>query len=204
MRNLGICGAALLALAAAARAQPVTFDFNNGPVNTATPVDQFSGGMSAHFAHESIYPYAIWASNVFGFTPAGFSGYSLWPATVYRSDLYIDFSTSIDSISMLYAPQELNTSSSCTMRLSAYMGPTFMGYVDYSSTNEGVWPSDTLAFGSTQPFDRVVVHYQAPPPTGGDYGPIFAIDNVTVNPVPEPATWLGLGLALAIFRRRCR
>jgi hypothetical protein len=39
-----------------------------------------------------------------------------------------------------------------------------------------------LSFNSTQPFDNIVIHYDAPPPTGGDYGPIFMADNLVVTP----------------------
>ena len=90
------------------------------------------------------------------------------------------------------------------MRLSAYNGTNFVGYIDYQSQNEGNWPSDTLSFASAAPFDNVVVHYQAPPPTGGDYGVIFAVDNVEVTPVPEPATVAVLGLALVGLAKRRR
>jgi hypothetical protein len=34
---------------------------------------------------------------------------------------------------------------------------------------------------SPQGFDTVVVHYDAPPPTGGDWGPIFMADYMVVT-----------------------
>jgi hypothetical protein len=203
MKLLAIVAAFVAATAASA--QTVTFDFDGGPPNTGTPLDQISGGITAHFSHESAYPYAIWPCNVWGFTPVGFSGYTLWPATVYRSDLYIDFSTAITSVSLMYAPEEYATDSSAMMRISGYSGGTMVGTNTHTNPNPGTWPTDTLALASGQPFDRVVVHYEHAPVTGGDYGPIFAVDNIVVTPVPEPASIAGVGLGLALllrFRRR--
>ena len=37
------------------------------------------------------------------------------------------------------------------------------------------------------PFDKVVVHYDKAPVTGGDYGTIFMADNMVVTPAPLPA-----------------
>jgi hypothetical protein len=80
-----------------------------------------------------------------------------------------------------------------------------------TNTSQGVepflWPSSTLSYSSAAGFDSVVIHYDAPPPTGGDYGPIFAADNMTVTAtaVPEPA---GIGLLTAsimsVLLRRVR
>lgn len=205
-RTLFAVVAGLGLLTSQATAQSVLFDFDSGPVNTATPLDQVAGGITAHFSHESVYPYAIWAANVWGFTPAGFSGLCLWPATVYRSDLYIGFSTPLSDISMLYAPQELATDSSCTMRITAYLGSTFVATTTHQNQNPGTWPTDTLSIAPASPFDNVVIHYEAPPPTGGDFGPIFTIDNVVVTPVPEPAglAAIGIGIAYLLGLRRAK
>ena len=64
-----------------------------------------------------------------------------------------------------------------------------------------------LSFSSAQVFNSVVVHYDAPPPTGGDYGPIFMADNMIVTAaVPEPESYAmllaGLGLVGFAVRRR--
>lgn len=197
---------ASLGLVCQANAQSVIFNFDGGPVNTGTPVDQVSDGITAHFSHTGGSGYAIWSANVYGFTPVGFAGYSLWPAGVFGSDLHIDFSTPLTDISMLYAPQELATDSSCTMRITGYLGANFVATNTYQNPNPGTWPTDTLSLASASYFDRVVVHYESPPPTGGDYGAIFAIDNIVVTPVPEPASWaaLGVGLSSLIGLRRLR
>ena len=66
--------------------------------------------------------------------------------------------------------------------MTAYLGTTYVGTNTHQIPNGGTWPSGTLSFDSTQPFDNIVIHYDAPPPTGGDYGPIFMADNLVVTP----------------------
>ena len=46
--------------------------------------------------------------------------------------------------------------------------------------------AETLRFSSTQVFNNVVVHYDKPPVTGGDYGCISLADNMAVTPAPPP------------------
>ena len=67
------------------------------------------------------------------------------------------------------------------MRITAYLGTTFVGTNTYSIPQPGTWPTGTLSFSSTQPFDNVVIHYDREPITGGDYGPIFMADNFLVT-----------------------
>jgi len=74
------------------------------------------------------------------------------------------------------------------MRVTAYLSGALVGTATATAANPGTWPSETLAFGSAQLFDRVVVHYDAHPPTCQDYGPIFLADNMQVTPVPPPIT----------------
>lgn len=121
-----------------------------------------------------------------GFTPAGFSGYCIYPNSVFAADLDIGFSQALTQFSILYAPEEYATDSSATMRVTAYMDGTFIGTSTTTASQPGTWPTATLSFSSLSAFNSVVVHYESPPPTGGDYGPIFMADNmyVTVAPVP--------------------
>jgi hypothetical protein len=173
MDRIGFVAIALgLALAGGpAGATTVLFDFDGGPLHAPTPVTQMAGGITAQFTATGS-GYSIQEANVLGFTPAGFSGYVLYPNSVFASDLTITFDQALTDISLLYAPEEYATDSSATLRITAYAGATFVGTSTATASPPGTWPTGTLAFSSVQPFDRVVVHYDAPPPTGGDWGPI--------------------------------
>lgn len=165
-----------------ASAQSVLFDFDNAPLHAPFPIDLTAGGITGHFsANPAYYNYSIQRADVLGFTPAGFAGYCIYPSTVYACDLLISFNHALVAASIMYAPEEYATDSSCTMRITAYLGATFVGTNTYSIPVPGTWPTGTLSFSSTQPFDNVVIHYDAPPITGGDYGPIFMADNLTVT-----------------------
>ena len=184
----------LLAVAAAlvsffdAGAQTVTFDFDTAPLHTSLPLDITTGGITAHFSSGSpFYNYSIQRADALGFTPVGFSGYCIYPNTVFASDLLISFgSTLLTDISIMYAPEEYATDSSCTMRLTAYLGSILVGTTTFSIDPPGTWPTGTLTLSSAQPFNNVVIHYDAPPTTGGDYGPIFMADNLVVTPAAIP------------------
>jgi hypothetical protein len=180
-------------------AQSVLFDFDNAPLHSPLPIDLTVGGITAHFsASPTYYNYSIQRADVLGFTPAGFAGNCIYPNQVYACDLLISFNPALTAASIMYAPEEYDTDSSCTMRITAYLGATFVGTNTHSIPVPGTWPTGTLSFSSTQPFDNVVIHYDAPPVTGGDYGPIFMADNLTVTvaaaptatptPSPTPAT----------------
>ena len=162
------------------------FDFDGGPVHTSLPLDQTAGDIVAHFSAAG-QGYSIQPLPVTGLWPAGFSGNCLYPNSVFASDLSIAFSTSLSDISLLYSPEEYATDTSCTMRITAYNGTTLVGTTTYSIPGDTfTWPTGTLAIAPSQPFDNVVVHYDAAPATGGDYGPVFMVDNVDVTPVPTP------------------
>jgi Calx-beta domain len=164
-------------------AQSVTFDFDSAPQYSPLPIYLTAGGITGYFSSGTLYyNYSIQAANVLGFTPPGFSGLCIYPSTVYESDLLVSFDTQLNAASILYSPEEYGTDSSCTMRMTAYLGTTYVGTNTHQIPNGGTWPSGTLSFNSTQPFDNIVIHYDAPPPTGGDYGPIFMADNLIVTP----------------------
>jgi len=197
----GIWSAAWVAgfflLAGRAGAVSVLFDFDGGPLHAGTPLTQVAGGITAQFAGTG-QGYSIQEANVLGFTPVGFSGYVLYPNSIYASDLSIAFDQPLTSISLLYAPEEYATDSSATMRVTAYLGTTFVG-TSTATAEPGTWPTATLALSSAQVFDNVVVHYDAPPPTGGDYGPIFMVDNVAVTGAPEPSAVAAIAIGLALL-----
>jgi len=201
----------LLVTIPAAQAQSVLFDFDSGPNHTSTPLTQIAGGIVAQFT-DAGPGHSIQPADSLGFTPVGFSGLCLYPNSVFASDLLISFDTPLKALSILYAPEEYATDSSCTMRITGYMGSTFVGTNTFSNPNPGTWPTATLSFASAQPFDNVVIHYDQPPITGGDYGPIFMADNLVVTPVigvvPETGSiallTLGVGMLVGglVIRRR--
>jgi len=167
------------------KGQTVFFNFDNAPLYSTLPIDQTMSGVTAHFSSGSIgYNYSIQRADVLGFTPAGFSGNCIYPNQVYLCDLLISFDHALTAISLMYSPEEYATDSSCTMRITAYLGTTYVGTNTFTIAPPGTWPVGTLSFHSAQPFDNVIVHYDAPPITGGDYGPIFMVDNVLVTEVP--------------------
>jgi hypothetical protein len=169
--------------------QLITYDFDSGPLHSSLPLTLTIDGLNAHFsASPAIYGYSIQQpTDAIGLTPSGFSGYCLAPNTVYQCDLIVTFDQPITTISLLYAPQELATDSSCTMRITAYSGQNQVKTSTAVADPPGVWPTGTLSLSSAAAFDQVAIHYDSPPPTGGDYGPIFVVDNIAVSAVPEPA-----------------
>lgn len=180
-------GLSLVLFTAPVFAQSVLFDFDNAPLHSSLPIDLSVGGINAHFsANPAYYNYSVQRADVLGFTPVGFAGYCIYPNTIYPCDLLISFNPALVAASIMYAPEEYATDSSCTMRITAYMGTTMVGTNTYSIPEPGTWPTGTLSFSSTQPFDNIVIHYAAPPPTGGDYGPIFMADNLIVTAVALP------------------
>jgi hypothetical protein len=171
-------------LGGGALAQSVLFDFDNAPVHSPLPLSLTVGGVTAHFSATG-QGFSIQAANVLGFTPVGFSGACIYPSSVFAADLIIDFDSPLTSFSILYAPEEYACDSSATMKATAYTAGAVVGS-STTNANAGTWPSETLAFSSAQSFDQVVIHYQAPPVTGGDWGPIFMADNMIVTPAPPP------------------
>lgn len=182
-----LAGLSLLGTAA----QTIDFNFDGGPLGAGTPLDQSSGGITAHFT-ASGSAYSIQRADVLGFTPQGFSGYCLYPGGVFLSDLAISFSQSLTETSLLYAPEEYATDTSATLRITGYLGSTFVATDTKTIQTPGTWPTGTLLLTSAQPFDNVVIHYEHAPVTGGDYGPIFMVDNLSVVPAPEPGQAAGI------------
>jgi hypothetical protein len=171
-----------------APAQTVLFDFEDAQVGSGLPLSLTVANITASLSSSGLGGFYIQQpQNTILVTPVGFSGNCLVPASISSADLHASFSQEVTNFSILYAPQELACDSSARMKVTAYMDGTLVGT---STTNAvaGTWPSETLAFSSAQGFNKVVVHYDAPPPTGGDYGTIFVADNMRVALAPIPPT----------------
>ncbi|HXR46592.1 MAG TPA: hypothetical protein VN784_04055 [Candidatus Limnocylindrales bacterium] len=171
-------------LIARAQAQSVLFNFENAPQYTPLPITLTVGGVTAHFSATG-QGFSIQLYNCQGLSPVGFSGLCIYPSSIYAADLIVDFSPSLTDFSILYAPEEYACDSSATMRVTAYLNGALVGTAT-TNAQAGTWPSETLRFSSPQTFNHVVVHYDAAPVTGGDYGPVFMADNMAVTPAPPP------------------
>jgi hypothetical protein len=155
------------------------------------------GGITADFSATG-QGYSIQdTQQVIGFLPTGFSGLGLVPNSINLSDLLVSFPQEIvTAFSIMVAPQDLNTDSTATLRVTAFLNGVPVGTNISMGSPPFFWPSSTLSFSSPQGFNSVVVHYDAPPPTGGDFGTIFVADNmiVTASVVPEPDGLVLLGI----------
>jgi len=186
-RTVLILTGGLSLFAVGANAQSVLFDFDSLPAHSGLPASYTVGGITASLSATG-QGFSIQPADTMGFTPVGFAGNCISPNSVFAADLLVGFSTQLTSFSILYSPQELGCDDSATMRVTAYLGGAAVGTATATAANPGTWPSETLAFSSAQPFDSVVVHYDARPPTCQDWGPIFLADNMQVTPVPPPIT----------------
>jgi hypothetical protein len=173
-----------------AEAQSILFDFENASRFSPLPVSLTVGGLTAQFSGTG-QGFSIQAANTMGFTPVGFSGNCIYPASINLADLIVAFSAPLTDFSILYAPQELACDSSATMRVTAYLHDAMVG-TTITNAQAGTWPTETLRFNSTQGFNKVVVHYDKAPVTGGDYGPIFMADNMAVT-LAQPLVVLSSG-----------
>ena len=205
MKNLVVIGLTFGA-SVSVSAQSILFDFDNAPVHTSLPISLTVDALTANFSATG-QGFSIQSANALGFTPQGFAGLCIYPNSVFAADLIVSFSDYLTSFSIMYAPEEYATDSSARMRVTAYNGATVVGTATTTAPNPGTWPTGVLSYAnSTDYFNKVVVHYDAPPPTGGDWGPIFMADNMTVStaPVPEPVSLLAIatGIGSLLLRKR--
>jgi len=149
------------------------------------PIDLTIEDLTAHFSATGA-GFSIQPADTLGFTPVGFAGLCIYPNSVFPADLVVDFSRTLTRFSILYSPQELGCDDSATMRVTAYMNAAAVGTNTTTAAAPGTWPSETLSIVVPAGFNRVVVHYDAPPPTCQDWGQIFLADNVTVTLAAQP------------------
>src|SRR5690348_875205 len=101
-------------------AATVLFNFDNAQTGTpilTSPVGLTESGLTANFTATG-QGFSIQTANdggVFPQPPIGFAGNSIWPSSVFPADLLISFSQPLTAFSILYAVQDLNTSTSSTM-----------------------------------------------------------------------------------------
>lgn len=166
----------------------VTFDFDAGPVSTSLPLDWTVNHLTGHFTGN----FSVQQVGTVGISPIGFSGLCLWPNSVFSSDLVITFSETLTDLAILVATVDNDCDVSARMRVTAYMGATFVG-TNTVVPPQGVYPSATLAIAAPAGFDRAVVHWDAPGSVCQDYAPIFLADVLTVTRAVPPVSVGGAG-----------
>jgi hypothetical protein len=169
--------------------QSVVFDFENAGAGSSLPISLTVGGIRADPSSTGLGGFYVQRpQNAALPTPAGFSGNGLIPTGVSAADLHVAFSHPLSDFAILYSPQELGCDASATMRVTAYLNGTLVGTSTTNATAQCTctWASEWLRFSSSQAFNSVVVHYDAPAPGCQDYGPIFMADDMTVTPVLLP------------------
>jgi hypothetical protein len=192
MRTLQLSLLLVIGAGASAGAQSVLFDFEDAHYRSPLPIDLTSGSVTAHFSATG-QGFSVQRADTMGFTPVGILGLCIYPSSVYPADLAVSFNRTLTDFSVLYAPQELACDSSARMRVTGYLNGAFVG-TSTMTAEAGTWPTATLALSAATGFNSVVVHYDAPPPTGGDYGPIFMVDNVNVTVLAVPGDYDQNGL----------
>ena len=158
----------------------ILFTFDDAPVHTSLPVAVSNGGLTATL-YGGMYNFSIQPYGSVGLAPAGMSGLYIFPNSVFASDLTIEFSQSITEFSILYSPQEIGCDDSATMRATGYLNSEFVATDTATVPAPGTYPTGTLSLSDANSFNRVVIHYDARPPTCQDYGMIFIADNMLVK-----------------------
>jgi len=195
--------AAVLALAViavwtpafSAGATVIAFDFDTGsPVLSEgmnTPLDQTSGGVTAHFSSPSDpAAFSVQSYGTTFLTLSQFSGKYLYDNKATRDYLDIKFSAQLTSVNLTFATIEAHGgpgTEPCFVTLTAYMDSTANPPVG-SASARGTWSNDsypqgTLTFSSvSKPFNlvRIYLPYQLPGVTD------FLVDNVVVTAGSPP------------------
>ena len=195
----GVLLAFLLAVPAAP-AQVATFDFDTGTPTLSPyqglPVDQTSGGATAHFS-AAVGAYSIQtASSLGGMRLSMFSGKFPVPGNQIGSVLEIRFSQWVTNLSFPFATVQIQPIENETpLELRAYLDSTnsLVGVTNATGVYGGPsgndsWPMGTLTFQSASPFNlvRIRVPTLVPrPPTG--QATDFALDTVSVGLAGGPA-----------------
>lgn len=160
----------------------VAYDFDGGPYSVSLPLDYTANGVVAHFTGG----YSTQAVGTVGISPSGFSGYMLYPNSVFASDLGIRFSEAMKYFSVSAATGDLVCDTSSRLRATGYLGGVAVG-TNTLVPPQGAYPAGTLTLAVPAGFDSVVVHWDGPGVACQDYGPILFADNVVAVRLNMPA-----------------
>jgi uncharacterized protein (TIGR03437 family) len=170
-----------------ARAQTVTFDFDTGtPTLTLRqniPLDQTSGGVTAHFSAPTAFAFSIQSDASTGWRMSQFSGQYLSSNNQAANPLDIKFSQQLTSIALTFATADFQqVEVPTTIRLTAYMDSTSTPAVG-SATAHGTYASDTMPMGKIsfnsggRPFNLVEITIPSQAAGAGAY----YVDNIIVT-----------------------
>jgi len=195
---MALVAAGLLALVLPLRpasAQSATFDFDTGAPALSTyqdlPVDQATGGVTAHFRVAAGAYSVQTAASLGGLRLSLFSGHFPAPANRTGSMLEIQFSELVTNVTFAFATIQVQPIEQETpIRLTAYTNSAATPVVGMANAT-GVyggpagndsWPMGTLTFNSSVPFNlvRISVPTIVPPPSTGQ-ATDFCLDNLTVQ-----------------------
>lgn len=200
-----------------AKASTITFDFDSGTPTLVAgeniPLDQTSGGLTAHFSFPSGFGfggYSVQNASSTQFVLSQFSGNYLYPNSLDPGPLDILFSQPITSISFTFATADFHQNEvPTTILLTAFENSSAVG----SATAHGTYGNDTMPMGTLsfdsggKAFTMVEISIPPAPLASSD----FLVDNINVTsgsltPVPEPGAFSLMGAALLslapLLRRR--
>ena len=172
-------------------AQVALFDFDTGApaltTFTNTPLDQTSGGITAHFSSPVEPAFSVQSAGTTGYKLSQFSGKYLMANGVGGQVLVIKFSQPLTNISLGFATADFQqVEVPTTLQLTAYMDSNTAPPVG-TAVAHGIYnapeamPEGTLSFNAgTQSFNLVEIAMlpQAQRASG------FLVDNVAVTPLP--------------------
>jgi hypothetical protein len=120
-----VAGVLLVSTIFISPANAVVFDFDNAPLHSSLPLSLTVDGLTANFSATG-QGFSIQQANVLGFTPAGFSGYVIYPNSIFPSDLTVTFSQPLNDFSIMYAPEQYASDRSAIMRITALLNGVFV------------------------------------------------------------------------------
>mgnify|MGYP000889989522 CR=1 FL=1 len=175
----------------ASASQAAFFDWENLPAFvSASSYSQTDGGITA----TASAPGAMVEAHTQSVT--GFGSRALLGVTPNYSAVRIDFDTALASISVQAGDNGFDADPD--IQMEAYTAGDLLVGSDIGSIAENVLDPITLTVTGA---DIAFVILSS----GGDFPNTVYWDNMTANPVPEPATMALLGLgAVAVLRRRIR